>query len=650
MTDKTPGGKVINGTPLDHIRVVIPFSSDTPHNSVGPLSVSKETQDEMTKLLASTGQPEVWAHLDFNGMHLATTVAHGEGAAIEERLRSMGALADKEDHRPSGLHNTGATRFVPKDVNIERYGVTGRESWVRVVEGGAGSGDRGHAGRPGERGGSAAGDFHITVVPSEVHIDDGKGYTISVPGDHLTFFGVKDAKMGAVLLDEVQQVSKKFGVPVPDVFMTGYVESQQEGNNGMTAQNPITRQNVMVIDPRDFDQALLQSQGKLDSLHTAKAAWPPVMPAPTTTEEYGRMVVDHEMGHVLHNRFSNLETQQMQKVTLDVRDRWDTTRLRPYALYSPEEMFAEAFAMKVNGYEKYVPHELAKFIDSKVKKYGKDLREAWSSEMVRRPWFICDSRIGPPTYKLEKVRVVEGGAGSGDHGHAGRPGERGGSASTDALGIKFHTKAAEKFTIHGGDVSVKVIPTPSSSTDKIAAAVSQEIQHLKEAYDIPLPAHVFVGSAITSDGQNFDERAGADGVTMKSKEGLVLGIQPENAVRSSVPGGNDFWPQSLPYPDTVEEAVRFTTAHEMGHVLMYSMPNQWQHQMNQVTEDVHRRGEWDTDQLADYGNSDAAEMFAEAFANYSYGNEKYLPPRLRSFISETLAQKVWKHTVPGSMV
>lgn len=118
MTDTTPGGtKIGAGDPLDHIRVVVPFNSDTPKNTVGEPSIGREGRDQILMALSGEGR-HVWEHADFNGIHLATSAPAGTADKIIPIVTKLGGAEEKE-------HSVGATRFIPSTVNIERYRVRG---------------------------------------------------------------------------------------------------------------------------------------------------------------------------------------------------------------------------------------------------------------------------------------------------------------------------------------------------------------------------------------------------------------------------------------------------------------------------------------------------------------------------------------------
>ncbi len=145
MTNKTPGGRdVPRGEDVEHLRVVVPFAEGTPKNTTGPLSIPDSKLHAIQMELSGPEGRMVTVHKDFNGLHIAVSTEPSIVDRLYTRVGELGGRKEVEEH-----HNAGATRFVPKDINVERYGV--KEA---LAEGGAGSGDHGHVGRPNQVGGS----------------------------------------------------------------------------------------------------------------------------------------------------------------------------------------------------------------------------------------------------------------------------------------------------------------------------------------------------------------------------------------------------------------------------------------------------------------------------------------------------------------
>jgi hypothetical protein len=137
MTNVTPGGTVISkGTPLEHMRVVVPFAAGTPKNTVGEPSLTPETRDKILNVMSGDEGRMVWQHADFNGMHLATSTTKDVVDKLFPIVRGLGASEDVDEKSEHGgpprtivhhgdLGNTGATKFVPTEINLERYPVKG---------------------------------------------------------------------------------------------------------------------------------------------------------------------------------------------------------------------------------------------------------------------------------------------------------------------------------------------------------------------------------------------------------------------------------------------------------------------------------------------------------------------------------------------
>lgn len=122
MTNVAPNGTpVAGGRPVEHVRIVVPFAAGTPANTVGTPSISEEGRDTLLKALSGSEGRKVWEHADFNGMHLATSTDPEKVAAIYDAVKGLGG--QKDSHEIEHHSSVGATRFIPKDINIERYPV-----------------------------------------------------------------------------------------------------------------------------------------------------------------------------------------------------------------------------------------------------------------------------------------------------------------------------------------------------------------------------------------------------------------------------------------------------------------------------------------------------------------------------------------------
>jgi hypothetical protein len=133
MTPETPDGtKMTVGEPTTHLRVVVPFEKGTPENTVGTPIMPPEDRDKVMSVMSGDEGRRVWQHTDFNGMHIATDIPFADKDYYRAAIRELGGQEETAaDHQDQ--HNAGATRFIPKDVNIEDYPVrTMSEGMIRV--------------------------------------------------------------------------------------------------------------------------------------------------------------------------------------------------------------------------------------------------------------------------------------------------------------------------------------------------------------------------------------------------------------------------------------------------------------------------------------------------------------------------------------
>jgi len=131
MTNVTPGGtQITKGDALEHMRVVVPFAEGTPKNTVGESSLDRATRDKILTAMSGSEGRHVWEHADFNGIHIAVSTTPDVVDKLFPVVTALGGLRDKEEETH---HNTGATRFIPTKINLERYPVRGyKESFVEA--------------------------------------------------------------------------------------------------------------------------------------------------------------------------------------------------------------------------------------------------------------------------------------------------------------------------------------------------------------------------------------------------------------------------------------------------------------------------------------------------------------------------------------
>jgi hypothetical protein len=317
----------------------------------------------------------------------------------------------------------------------------------KVREGGATSGNYGHAGRPGERGGSTPGSGRAAKAKPGTHVgkvSEAPGFhTFNFPsGGYLNYSGFPtDTRIKNTILSEIDKnVEKVPGQPqqIDEVFLSNMMELEYNGKvESLNTTVGVTLtgfpdKNVVGFNSTNIAYHICQDNGFsiADRLGTSTTA-------------YARAVVDHEMGHVLYKQMGSGSKVEWQA-------RWSKNyqNFTKYAGTSSSEGFAEAYAAYVNGSS--MPQDYRDYMDRTLDHHT--LKEAESSDDEPIA-YICGFSDGPTLhiYKdrvehicdpTKRIPVREGGAGSGNWDHAGRPGERGGSAASSDLKAHLRKIAA----------------------------------------------------------------------------------------------------------------------------------------------------------------------------------------------------------------
>jgi hypothetical protein len=298
----------------------------------------------------------------------------------------------------------------------------------RLREGGAGSGNFGHEGRPGEVGGSGAGGGHIPMGkdgPSAVafSVEEARGLAgrpgIRIQRDGERIYPLNSnglmvevdklpERVRTVILDEVaknQMVQQGAGLYPPDkspnvAFLgSGYAHFTQEGNSALS-KGPVNvhAAAITLSTPEGVTGIVFQPDnflgGEADTVDLAGRTKPigvgftvPQRYA-TTVEDFDRMIVDHEMGHVLDrmNPQHPASSRPEWLAVLCASDPGHSARtpsaledgLSKYAVIGgPHEAFAEAYTAYVN--KQPLPDSMSRYFDHLIN--GKRLKES----MVNAP-------------------------------------------------------------------------------------------------------------------------------------------------------------------------------------------------------------------------------------------------------------------------
>lgn len=295
-------------------------------------------------------------------------------------------------------------------------------------KGGEGSGFFGHAGRPGLVGGSSS--AHVASKQSELkellrQAGAEKGY-VSLEGIDPELADEVVNKVRS-FISEHPNAAKKLSSVVTMDLPTGTFASTSS-----YAKNATLKLNVnWWYNKEPLESALRQAEkerhvavGTVDGL------------------------LDHELGHVIHT--------PLDGSIYDIDEQ--TGQVSTYAKRNAAEGFAETFSL-------YKAKGLAGLPEGELKR---SFSQSLNSQMFKdnEPIETCEDMALPYIDLLEK----KGGEGSGFHGHAGRPGEVGGSAPS---GIEFGdskagstesgTEGADKF------FNNVIGEYPSSVTEKIRA-------------------------------------------------------------------------------------------------------------------------------------------------------------------------------------
>ena len=379
-----------------------------------------------------------------------------------------------------------------------RYYVTDDRSKLRVAlrevgipalshdlheAGNANSGDHGHSGRPGERGGSASGE-RVEGAMASAHFGDGatNNTTMSVTLETKGRFQIRLQDGSAfkhTLTTEVAKNEKLTGTSI--VLATGIV-LDRDGNQvapgtlGVTLTAADSRlPSTVVINTKaaehDFSSPAMQA-GVLGSFNTVPANHA------ASISEYMQLLTDHEMGHVFMLSLPKADRD-------DFIARYTTkgvTAVSRYASANPQEGFAEAYTSYVNhfpldkSYEEFFTRVLN----------GKRLHESQAGADADMPIAFCCGFGHAPTvyiyadgYKetidAPTLREV-GTASSGNRGHKGRKGLVGGSAKSDGINIRVK---AETFQSNSYNFVVARVPSAEELN-----LVTTQLAALKARYPI----------------------------------------------------------------------------------------------------------------------------------------------------------------------
>lgn len=281
-------------------------------------------------------------------------------------------------HRNAGMSHTGALALVNPDMAFPKFEKTFNDLLIEI-KGGQGSGNYGHGGRPGERGGSGSGDGAIVGTDSPM-AEESKNLLASYER-HL-----KDNKVSAKEIEGMKNASVRMGEVI----------ASHENSKEVRPEHLAEAIQYAEMDRTGDDS---QNQIRPDALFDTRASG---------IEVYDRMdslgISDH-----LDKELPKLRDEIRSQVKdLDEKGK-DLLKLGVKELVVPDSERKGALGSKEL---KIVNNILA---DAK-KEAGNDKVEA-----------------GHLAVAFQRIAQNKGGAGSGNFGHAGREGERGGSSSDGGL-------------------------------------------------------------------------------------------------------------------------------------------------------------------------------------------------------------------------
>ena len=275
----------------------------------------------------------------------------------------------------------------------------------KIKNGGAGSGNFGHAGRPGERGGSAPSGVSVPYG-----ITEGSGLSKDEEDALRELLTDRKSSYGGDVVETTKQVLKDHAWDMEGISEGILLAYEDEARS--RAGVPSRDEELGGVGVSYGEMSAVQ--GELDAIIDSKSL-------SELTKDIG--IVD--MASAI---------QIAQDINCEKYARKMAEQMGEYSKKSDLEKFAKAA----------LPYRYDEILD-KVKDES-DVRQGWIDAADR----LKDS-LDFQFDNSASDKTVNGGRGSGNFGHAGRPGERGGSAPSDSFRAgDTYEKDGEKMTVEEG--------------------------------------------------------------------------------------------------------------------------------------------------------------------------------------------------------
>lgn len=416
----------------DNLRIQLPTKYLATLDGVAHASISASNPHvlDYTEKMKAAGSYDAFLK-DYHGVNHDITLqvnADGKQQIYEGNARAQAA------------HNAGYA-----NIPVRIIFVGGGERFWRPTdipkslrEGSASSGNFSpdHVGRPGLVGGSGNANG-ASSQPGEhvLKVSNAPGeHTLvinSVTNGVLVYNGSsKEPDIQNTALSEIDKNINEIPAQVRqlnEVFFTDdmHLLSMVSGPMNMPHTTGVTLTNSPTV---GFNTALIASR-----VFDKSAELYSVADIATSREQYTRLIVDHEMGHVLYNTLgNNVKADWHELVGYFTKDTIQS--MSKYSATQPMEAFAEAYSLYVNNMSLAVSFK--EFMRDNAKIGDHHLHE--SDVSIDQPIAFFCGFGDAPTYHVYKdrvekfpltIRLTEGSASSGNFApeHVGRPGFVGGS-------------------------------------------------------------------------------------------------------------------------------------------------------------------------------------------------------------------------------
>lgn len=186
------------------------------------------------------------------------------------------------------------------------------------LKGGAGSGNKGHAGIPGHRGGSAP---QISLISVGEHVKKLLG----------------DKKAAAEYFSEIEVIDKTFNGAISkflEKYPLNVLAVRSMGSYGDGYYQPSTKRlNVNTLENMSEIKDLKQGDSVPDNYGLKTG----------DKKEFSKAVFAHEFAHHIESKFDKVRTQEFYEKTINDSFRKDNKKVSKYAGTDSREYFAESF-------------------------------------------------------------------------------------------------------------------------------------------------------------------------------------------------------------------------------------------------------------------------------------------------------------------